>query len=206
MLTCVLPLGAGGHPLLGSVYPQLYVTSCANEVLRSWHILMIFVEFTPPSTRPLGPSPVLSHYVINFDTVAMEITIPRHKLEEVISMATTWSYKQRATRKELQSLAGKFNHIAHCVAPAVSCPEFSPHSAPHLRVAPFGSTKVYGAMWHGSCHTPRNAMASSSSRRSFPSLRLNVMRARVEQGSSHLHTITVSPSPRRYLRPTTSPA
>ena len=52
------------------------------------------------------------------DTVKMEVTIPPEKLSDVILITQSWETKDRATRKDLQSLAGKLNHIAQCVLPA----------------------------------------------------------------------------------------
>ena len=53
-----------------------------------------------------------------FDTQEMTITLPPEKLGEIIGLATAWSAKRRASRHDLQSLAGKLNHISQCILPA----------------------------------------------------------------------------------------
>ena len=52
------------------------------------------------------------------DSVRMEVTIPPDKLREVLELTTAWRDKRRASKRDLQSLAGKLNHIGQCVLPA----------------------------------------------------------------------------------------
>ena len=54
----------------------------------------------------------------HLDTLAMKITLPPEKLSEVIAISTTWKEKSRASRKEIQMLVGKLNHVALCIIPA----------------------------------------------------------------------------------------
>ena len=53
-----------------------------------------------------------------FDTKAMSITLPSQKLHDITLITAEWSEKKRASRKDLQRLAGKLNHISQCVLPA----------------------------------------------------------------------------------------
>ena len=53
-----------------------------------------------------------------FDTLAMEVTLPPDKLAEILAISTQWLTKTRASRRDLQMLAGKLNHISQCVVPA----------------------------------------------------------------------------------------
>ena len=53
-----------------------------------------------------------------FNTQEMSITLPPTKLQEIIDLATDWSAKTKASRRELQSLAGKLNHVSLCVLPS----------------------------------------------------------------------------------------
>ena len=77
----------------------------------------------------------------NIDTVKMEITIPTQKLDEVLSLATHWSSKPRASKRDYQSLAGKLNHIGQCVAPAR---KFMARILSALRAAPpVGTTLIH---------------------------------------------------------------
>ena len=53
-----------------------------------------------------------------FDSVDMNITIPNDALEEVIDETARWADRDRATKEQFQSLAGKLNYISNCVRPA----------------------------------------------------------------------------------------
>ena len=64
------------------------------------------------------PSTTMEWLGFQFDTTRMDITIPHDKLADIIAIAHLWSTKSRATRKELQALAGKLNHVAQCIPPA----------------------------------------------------------------------------------------
>ena len=45
------------------------------------------------------------------DTVELKVTIPPEKLQEIHEICRAWLLKDRATRRELQSIVGKLNHI-----------------------------------------------------------------------------------------------
>ena len=66
---------------------------------------------TPPatSTKWLG-------FIL--DIVAMSITLPKDKLNEVIDDCKQWAHKKTASRKQIQSLAGKLQHVTKCIKPA----------------------------------------------------------------------------------------
>ena len=53
-----------------------------------------------------------------FNTQDMSITLPPSKLRDILDLTATWARKERASRRELQQLAGKLNHISQCVLPA----------------------------------------------------------------------------------------
>ena len=53
-----------------------------------------------------------------FDTEDMAITLPRAKLNEIVEIASRWAKKPRASRRDLQQLAGKLNHVSQCILPA----------------------------------------------------------------------------------------
>lgn len=48
----------------------------------------------------------------------MTVTLPEDKLEEILSECRDWQARTSATRKQLQSIAGKLQHVAKCVKPA----------------------------------------------------------------------------------------
>ena len=64
------------------------------------------------------PSTDMEWLGFHFNTRDMEITIPQPKLLKVLELMDTWMEKTHASRRDLQCLAGKLNHIALCVLPA----------------------------------------------------------------------------------------
>ena len=50
----------------------------------------------------------------------MSITIPHEKLTEILEECKVWSSRTSAMKKQLQSIAGKLQHIAKCVRPGRS--------------------------------------------------------------------------------------
>ena len=52
-----------------------------------------------------------------YDTVAMTISVPEDKLEEIKSLIRTWLSKPDATVLELQSLIGKLSYVCSCIRP-----------------------------------------------------------------------------------------
>ena len=64
------------------------------------------------------PSTLMEWLGFIFDSQNMTITIPQSKLAEIVDLARTWTYRKRATRHDLQVLAGKLMYVSHCVIPA----------------------------------------------------------------------------------------
>ena len=79
------------------------------------------------------PSTTMEWLGFSFNTKSMEITIPQQKLKEVLSLTESWTTRTHATRRDLQSLAGKLNHVALCVLPAR---RFMARILANLRAAP----------------------------------------------------------------------
>lgn len=52
------------------------------------------------------------------DTIEMSISIPQHKLQQVLDECHKWENRRRVSRTMIQSLAGKLLHLAACVAQA----------------------------------------------------------------------------------------
>ena len=74
------------------------------------------LKLAPEKSAP--PSTSMEWLGFSFDTVSMEITLPRDKLSELISLADHWKVRERCSRRDLQKLAGTLNHVAQCVPPA----------------------------------------------------------------------------------------
>ena len=66
---------------------------------------------TPPTTKMVWIG-------LEFDTVNMQVKIPENKLQEMAHMTKTWLERKTASKHQLQSVLGKYFHIAQCVRPA----------------------------------------------------------------------------------------
>ena len=54
---------------------------------------------------------------ITVDTVEMQPSLPKHQLREQQTLLKTWQGRKTATKRKLQSLAGKLQHAAKIVRP-----------------------------------------------------------------------------------------
>ena len=80
--------------------------------LASLLILMLAPDkYSPPVTS-------LVWLGIRIDTVEMTVSLPQEKVAEVLEDCKQWRNKTRASHKQIQSLAGKLQHLAKCVRPA----------------------------------------------------------------------------------------
>ena len=69
----------------------------------------------------------------NINTINMTLTLPEKKMVEILLECAKWKSKSKTSRKQLQSLAGKLNHLAKCIKPAV---RFSNRVLAAIRAAP----------------------------------------------------------------------
>ena len=90
--------------------------------------------------KSVAPATQMEWLGFRIDTNKMVVTVPRVKLSEVLEEAGRWMKKSRATRRELQSLAGKLSHISHCI---VHSRKFMSRILATLRRAPkYGTTYI----------------------------------------------------------------
>ena len=86
------------------------------------------------------PAQVMVWLGIEFDSLAMSMTIPKEKMGEIMQYLGEWGGKLRATRKEIQSLLGLLNFVAS-VAPPVRL--FTNRMLDNLReTPPVGATSL----------------------------------------------------------------
>ena len=62
-----------------------------------------------------GPSPSLSFLGVQIDCVSHTLSLPPKKLLQVKELISSWSQKQKVSKKELQHLVGKLNWCARVV-------------------------------------------------------------------------------------------
>ena len=73
------------------------------------------------------------------DSTTMTLSIPEGKLEEIIVECERWKSITSATKKQIQSLAGKLQHISKCVNPAT---RFMNRILYALRVTPYVGSHI----------------------------------------------------------------
>lgn len=74
------------------------------------------LDLAPDKCEP--PARQMEWLGFKLDTCAMSLTIPDAKLSEILQECKGWSRTYTATRKRIQSLAGKLVHISKCIRPA----------------------------------------------------------------------------------------
>ena len=74
------------------------------------------LKLAPDKTCP--PATTLEWLGFTFDSNQLIISVPQEKLDELLKETNSWLTRQWATKQQIQSLAGKLNHISLCVRPA----------------------------------------------------------------------------------------
>ena len=64
-----------------------------------------------------GPATELEILGIKIDSVAMQLSLPEHKMQELKALLRDWQGRKPATKKEMQLLAGKLQNAAKVVRP-----------------------------------------------------------------------------------------
>ena len=90
----------------------------ADRSFARFHTLTeeLGLKLAPEKTCP--PSSTMEWLGFLFNTNDMTITIPQTKLDDVLTEAEGWLDRPHATKQQIQSLAGRLNHISLSVRPA----------------------------------------------------------------------------------------
>jgi len=89
-----------------------------SECLAAWKELIYIVErlgFELNQDKLIPPSKQMSFLGIILDSEAMSVTLPDEKLVNIREILREYLGKSRATKRQLQSLAGKLNYAASVV-------------------------------------------------------------------------------------------
>jgi len=89
-----------------------------SECLAAWKELIYIVErlgFELNQDKLIPPSKQMSFLGISLDSEAMSVTLPDEKLVNIREILREYLGKSRATKRQLQSLAGKLNYAASVV-------------------------------------------------------------------------------------------
>ena len=74
------------------------------------------LKLAPDKTCP--PATTLEWLGFLFNSDELSVSIPQEKLDELLTETQAWLHRKHATKQQIQSLAGKLNHISLCVRPA----------------------------------------------------------------------------------------
>ena len=88
----------------------------ADKALTALQGIMDLLGVEQAQSKICPPTQQMIWLGIYFDTLAMSMSIPKEKMEEIMACLGEWGDKQRATKKEIQSLLGLLNFVAS-VAP-----------------------------------------------------------------------------------------
>ena len=90
----------------------------------------------------MGPQTDLVFLGVHVDCVSRVLSLPAKKLAEFKLLLATWEFKEKVTKKSLQSLVGKLNWAARVVLGAYFFTQFnqpSPKSAISASLYPLTS-------------------------------------------------------------------
>ena len=79
-----------------------------GQLLKNLGLLENHEKACPPSTEQM----VLGVIV---NTVEGTLSVPKDRLEEILSLVSEWQEKSKATKVEMQSLIGKLSYVTKCV-------------------------------------------------------------------------------------------
>lgn len=93
--------------------------SCAPSEEKAWHDYNTFIQTAQDlglklaSEKCQPPVTTLEWLGFQVDSIAMTLTVPRKKLDEVLHECELWTNRSRTNKKKLQSLVGKLMHLAN---------------------------------------------------------------------------------------------
>ena len=89
-----------------------------DECLEAWLALinlLLQLGFELSYKKLVAPTTCLVFLGIQFDTESCEISLPQEKLRDILQVTKSFLQRRRATKRQLQSLAGKLNFAAKVV-------------------------------------------------------------------------------------------
>ena len=89
--------------------------SRATESYQALGSLLSDLGLTESASKAHPPCTSMPYLGIQFDTVAMTMSIPGEKVEEVRELISLWMKKTFATKKSLQQLLGRLHWVSRCV-------------------------------------------------------------------------------------------
>ena len=97
-------VGAETKEMIWAAYEHL------TQLLEELKVETAPEKMVPPTTR-------MEFLGITLDSQTMTMEMPREKIEDTIKELSTWLFKTKATRKELESLVGRLQFMGKCIKP-----------------------------------------------------------------------------------------
>ena len=88
-----------------------YIESCRSS-LKCFLKLLHSVGFAYNEAKLLGPDTTVKYLGIIVDSSSMTLTLPEEKLVRLIDIITNFVSKRKASKKDLQRLAGNLSHAS----------------------------------------------------------------------------------------------
>ena len=108
-----------GHDLITAYQDDFLVQGVTyEECLNSWITLinlLLYLGFELNYAKLVAPTTDLTFLGVRINSLTMELALPPPKLNEIRCLVATFLNKRHATRRQLQSLAGKLNFAARVV-------------------------------------------------------------------------------------------
>ena len=96
----------------------LIVANSKDECITAMNVLINLLRklgFAINWSKVAGPSKSIIFLGINFDSVNFQLTLPDNKVSETLSLLQEFLNKRRASKRQLQRLAGKLNWASRVV-------------------------------------------------------------------------------------------
>ena len=87
----------------------------ATQSFNALGALLMDLGLIESTSKAHPPSTSMPYLGIQFDTVAMKMSIPADKIEEVRELVSLWMKKSSSSKKSLQQLLGKLHWVSRCV-------------------------------------------------------------------------------------------
>jgi hypothetical protein len=140
-----------GYSLITAYQDDFFIAGeTYDECLEAWVALiqlLMSLGFNINYKKLVSPSTDIVFLGVRINSETMQLSLPPDKLRQIKEVVTSFKHKQRATRRQLQSLAGKLNHAARVVRGGRTFLRRLLSAITKLR-SPHHKTRVQGALKH----------------------------------------------------------
>ena len=108
----------GIHACVVYIDDFLIVADTKEECLQAMNLLLSLLRklgFAISWSKVCGPTQTITFLGVNIDSVLMMLSLPHDKLSELMALVNKFESMKRASKKQLQSLAGKLNWASSVV-------------------------------------------------------------------------------------------